>query len=266
MRDSNDNPILQSTNLSARFRPGCGLGDPDAGCTFRVRRHFGELTYAENGTDPVATFSAEDADADGDSIVWGLDGVDKDDFEIDGGVLTFKNTPNFEKPTDRDEDTVAAGDQGKGDNVYKVTVEASGGKQEVEVTVTDVDEAGSVSFDQPQPQATRALTASVKDDDTPLEDSKWQWSRGPGVDGPWTDIQGQANRSRKPVAADVGSYLRATVTYTDKHGAQTVSGVTDNPVEARTLANASPKFGEIDAISVNENVGGNIGDPDSGHG
>ena len=223
-----------------------------------------KVSYAENGTDAVATFSAEDEDADAGDIEWSLSGVDKGDFEIDGGELTFKKSPNFEKPTDRDEDTVAAGDQGKGDNVYKVTVVATGdtkAEQEVGVTVTDEDEAGSVSFDQPQPQATRALTASVKDDDTPLEDSKWQWSRGPGVDGPWTDIQGQANRSRKPVAADIGSYLRATVTYTDTHGAQTASGVTDNPVETRTLANAAPKFGEIDAIPVNENVGGNIGDP-----
>ena len=52
----------------------------------------------------------------------------------DGGVLTFKDkSPNFESPTDADEDTAASGDQGKGDNVYKVTVEASGGtKSDVE--------------------------------------------------------------------------------------------------------------------------------------
>ena len=123
-------------------------------------------------------------------------------------------------------------------------------------------------FSQPQPQATRArdLMATLKDEDAPLDKdedapSKWQWWRGPSNTGPWTEIQGQTNRSRQPVAADVGNYLRATVTYTDKHGSQTAEGVTDNPVEARTLANAAPSFAEIDPINVNENVGGNIGDP-----
>ena len=43
----------------------------------------GEMTiiYPENGTDPVATFSATDQD--GDAIVWSLDGRDAGDFTID---------------------------------------------------------------------------------------------------------------------------------------------------------------------------------------
>ena len=119
-----------------------------------------ECTYPENGTGPVATFAATDAD--GDEIDWDLDGIDKGIFKIDGGVLTFDKSPNFEGAKDGDEKPDEAGDQGKGDNVYKVTVKASGGSKAVEVTVTDVDEAGSVTFDQPQPQATRGLTASFK--------------------------------------------------------------------------------------------------------
>ena len=218
-----------------------------------------EYDYPENGTDPVATFSASDAD--GDAIEWDLGGVDADDFEIDGGVLTFEESPDFEKPTDRDEDTVAAGAQGEGDNVYQVTVEASGGELEVSVTVTNLNELGKVTFDQPQPQATRDLTASFKDEDG--DDSPaWQWSRGASVDGPWTDIAGAMTAARRPTTADVGSYLRVTVTYTDSFGSQTVSGVTANAVEARTLSNAVPKFPDkVDPISVNENVTGAVGDP-----
>ena len=67
--------------------------------------------------------------------------------------------------------------------------------------------------------------------------------------------------SRSPTADDVGSYLRATVSYTDKFDDQTASGATDNLVEERTLANTVPSFGEIDAIPVDENVKVNIGDP-----
>ena len=41
-------------------------------------------------------------------------------------------------------------------------------------------------------------------------------------------------------------YLRATVTYSDAHGDQEVSGVTDRPVEDRTLSNAAPSFDDLD--------------------
>ena len=39
-------------------------------------------------------------------------------------MLTFNAVLDYENPTDRDEDPDTAGDQGKGDNVYKVTVKA----------------------------------------------------------------------------------------------------------------------------------------------
>ena len=217
-----------------------------------------EFSYAENGTDPVATFSATDAD--GDEIEWSLSGVDKDDFSIEGGVLAFKSPPDYEGATDRDEDGDSAGDQGKGDNVYKITVEASGGSQAVEVTVTNVNEDGMVEFTQPQPQVSREIVASFDDDDGD-KDPTWQWSMGPSMEGPWTDIAGQTKANRNPTEDEIGSYLRATVSYTDSFGAQTASGVTENPVEARTLANAMPDFGDIDPIPVNENMVGAIGDP-----
>ena len=54
------------------------------------------VDYAENGTGPVATFAASDQD--GDAIEWSLTGADAEDFSIDGGVLAFKKSPNFEIP------------------------------------------------------------------------------------------------------------------------------------------------------------------------
>ena len=163
-----------------------------------------EYDYPENGEDAVATFSASDPDADADDIDWDLGGVDADDFEIDGGVLTFNESPDFEKPSDRDEDTESAGDQGKGDNVYQVTVEASGGELEVAVTVTNLDELGKVTFDQPQPQATRDLTASFTDEDGD-EGPSWQWSRGASMEGPLDGHRGSHDgEARNPTTADVG--------------------------------------------------------------
>ena len=221
--------------------------------------------YAEDREDAVATFTATDPDADAGDIEWSVSGVDAEFFEIsDDGVLTFKDQPNFEDAKDKDEDTTAAGPQGEGDNVYQVTVVASGGEVDVSVTVTDVDEPGKVTFTQPQPQATRSLEAKGPGDpDGGVDEISWQWSRSESMDGPWADIQGATSAKRNPTTEDIGHYLQATVTYVDVHGDQSVSGVTSNAVEPRTLANAAPEFDEdeIDVISVPENKSGNIGEP-----
>ena len=57
--------------------------------------------YDEKGTGPVKTFIAPDPEGHG--IEWSIRGLDAADFEINSnGVLTFKNSPNFEDPTDRE--------------------------------------------------------------------------------------------------------------------------------------------------------------------
>ena len=201
-------------------------------------------SYAENGTAAVATFTATDQD--GDAIVWTLTGDtnDKEDFTITNGVLAFKSSPNFESPDDADIN-----------NVYKVTVSASGGTLDVTVTVTNVDEAGVVTLDKPQPQAGRTLTASLTDADKGVSGDKWQWSRGASVTGPWFTIQNATGQARPPTADDVNSYLRATVTYTDVFGSgKTASAVSANAVEARTVANSAPKFTDEDADTQNIEV------------
>ena len=91
------------------------------------------INYAENGIETVATYTA--ADPEGDTTVdWTLGGADYDDFSIsNGGVLTFKTSPNYEAPADAD-----------GNSVYQVTIKASDGAKtgnlEVTVTVTNVNE------------------------------------------------------------------------------------------------------------------------------
>ena len=91
----------------------------------------GSVDYAENGTDAVATYTAAGPDAA--SASWSLSGADEDAFDITGGELTFKSSPDFEAPGSAD-----------GDNVYTVTVEADDGTytamRPVTVTVTN-DEA-----------------------------------------------------------------------------------------------------------------------------
>ena len=229
-----------------------------------------EFSYNEDRKDAVATFSASDPDADADDIEWDLEGVDAADFEIEGGVLTFKKQPNYESPTDRDEDLDTSVADAAGDNKYQITVLASGGKQAVEVEVVNVNEDGSVSFTQLQAQATRSLVASYSDADN-AEKPSWQWSRGDSAEGPWMDLDGATSSDRTPSEDDdVGKWLRATVSYTDSFGAQTASGVI-GPVVSETLSNAPPSFSAQDDDDVTdgvqvkrskgENSKGNIGEP-----
>ena len=193
------------------------------------------VRYAENGTDPVASFTAFDEA--GHVITWSVNGRDDDLFTIDDGVLAFRQPPNYEDPQSAVESTLLSTR-----NVYRVTVEAAGGTRSVTVTVTDVDDVGTASIDRPQPQVSRPLSASLSDEDDMVDDQTWEWARS--RDGStWTDIEGAISPLRSPTLADVGMYLRATVAYADKFGdGKTVSAVSANRVEATTLANTAPSF------------------------
>ena len=119
---------------------------------------------------------------------------------------------------------------------------------DVAVAVTDVDEAGTASMDRPQPQVERPFGASLSEEDRGLTDERWQWSRS--EDGTtWTDIEGATSPRRSPTSGDVGIYLRATVTYSDRFGSgNTASAVSANRVEAKTLSNSVPSFAGHDEV------------------
>ena len=55
------------------------------------------IQYPENDTGAVATYTA--VDPEGAAVKWSLAGLDAGDFSIDGGVLAFKKSPNYEKAT-----------------------------------------------------------------------------------------------------------------------------------------------------------------------
>jgi hypothetical protein len=192
------------------------------------------VEYAENGTGPVQTFTATDAD--GDPIVWSLGGADAELFTIEGGVLAFKKSPDYE----------SAKDQGS-DNTYNVTIRASGGTTDVAVTVTNVDETGTVGLSDLQPQGGESLTATISDEDADsLDQVRWQWSKSMAEDGGWEDISGATSPTYTPKTGDIDYFLRATATYSDGlgEGRDSASGVTAFAVEERPVANARPVFAD----------------------
>ena len=161
--------------------------------------------YAENGTAPVATFTAVDPERK--AIEWSVTGTDAEDFTIVGGVLRFKESPNFE----------AAGR----DNTYEVTVNASDGTnddtddtKEVTIEVTNVDEPGTVTLSILQPQVGVELTATLSDSDVVSGTPTWMWFRGSSA------IANATNAAYTPVTGDVGSKLKAKATYKDAEDAE----------------------------------------------
>ena len=238
-------------------------------------------TYVEHNTGMVYDFHARSTS--GSRIVtWGFVTEDITDttenevaiypdhgkFHIDqeSGVLTFKDTPDFEMPVDAD-----------GDNEYKVMVKAeidttSGKKSDTQgviITVTNKEELGAVTLNNLQPQVMVLMSATLEDADGAVSGASWQWYTATSRNGGNYDIiEGATGDSYRPTESDIGKYLRATVRYIDGHSAEvdTTAGESMYPVRVRpTGDNSAPVFaeGEIANRNIDENVpvGTNVGPP-----
>ena len=119
----------------------------------------GSISYVENGTASVDTYTATDPE--GETITWSVAGDDADDFAITNGVLRFSTAPDYESPADTG-----------GNNVYQVTVQAFDGTHTVQlsvtVTVTNVDEDGVLTLP-PRPLVNVAFPATLSDPDGPAD-------------------------------------------------------------------------------------------------
>ena len=74
------------------------------------------VDYAENGTDPVGTYMADDPDA-GDSVTWSLSGADAASFTIsEDGILSFAAAPAIEEESSDANGEDANGDDANGDD------------------------------------------------------------------------------------------------------------------------------------------------------
>ena len=143
------------------------------------------VEYAENRADAVATYTATDPEDDRASprkpLNWTLTGNDEGFMSIEGGTLTFKVPPDFEDARVQNSD-----------NVYDVTVVVTDSDDQtdtrfVTVTVTNVEEPGTVTLSAQEPQEEIPLTATLSDpDNVTTASDKWQWARSrPGrADGP----------------------------------------------------------------------------------
>ena len=252
-----------------------------------------DVSYAEikddaPNTDAVATYVGTDPE--GASISWDLRGADASFFTINGGVLQFVNSPDFEDPKSRSGDNTATPDAegiapdgtGTADNIYSVVIRAIASRTSgdtgpaetvdttVTVTVTDVDEDGEVVISSLQPEIAILIMASLTDPDGDVNGLSWQWEVSKvaanvldiNEDDHWGDAPGTASiESYTPGdTATVGRYLRVTASYTDGESdvgddPKMARMMSANPVQAEGLGatNQSPDFvGEKVELSVAE--------------
>jgi hypothetical protein len=146
--------------------------------------------------------------------------------------------------------TVAAAPQGAGETI------AIG----VRIAIVNVDDPGVVTLSTMEPLLGEALTAQLEDQDAGVRDQRWQWRRK-APDGAWTAIAGATAASYSPIAADVGNYLQARVTYSDEHGSQQAESEQTHAVNlapsrrARMLELALTGFGRSVATSAVDLIG-----------
>ena len=191
----------------------------------------------------IATYGKTDEDVNDGSIVGAtltanasqvklsLGGEDADDFVLgdpDAATgareLTFKNSPDFESPTDANMD-----------NAYKVTIIATDkkglqGTRDVTVSVNNLDEVGKVTLSTIQPGIGQPVTATLSDKDGGVSGARWQWHSANVEAGPYAPIHQATSATYTPketvpdnpatdineaVTGDEGLYLRVTVTYRD---------------------------------------------------
>ena len=229
------------------------------------------ISYAENGTGPVLTYTSMDPEGMG--IDWSLTGPDAGSFTISGGALKFMDPPDYESPKDVARavgidfnGNVSIEDPGEDaamamDNEYEVVVmaterRASGNagpakssSTAVKVMVMNVNETGAVTMQWRQPEVGTQISALVTDPDVTatatatLTVSVWQWDVSKVQVPSITDVNhweeagtGSDMQEYTPAESDKGKFLRITATYAVVEGAQTMEAMaqmmSDNRVRA----------------------------------
>ena len=222
---------------------------------------FSERTAARSVSENTATETSfgtpvTASDANSDTLTYTLGGADADSFGIvaASGQLRTKDPLDYESRSSY-QVTVTAADPSNASDIIDVTI-----------TVSNVDEYGTVKLSSLQPQVGTALTATLTDPDGVPSSVAWQWGKSTAASGPFTNVSSGADPATyTPVTADLNMYLRTTATYTDPQGSgKTASVVSYNPVQAAAAINSAPVFSEETATrSVGENaeIGANVGTP-----
>ena len=197
----------------------------------------GQRSLAENtatGTRIGSPVSASDPQ--GDALTYSLGGRDADLFDVvpTSGQLVTKEPLDYE--TRSRYSVVVSVHDGKDFNGNEdAGIDAT---MNVTISLTNLDEAGEVSFSSDHPHIGTPLSAGVSDPDGGVSVLKWKWERS-ADGGAWSLIEAATSTSYTPAEDDRGRYLRATASYADGHG----TGKSANAVSASAVVvNTAPRF------------------------
>ena len=194
-------PRARATNRAPSFEEGSS-----------ATRSVAENSAAGTAVgDPITATDRED-----DDIAYSLTGGDTELFDINKstGQLSVAEgvSLDFESKSTYSVTARAMDDGGRLDNIT------------VSIRVTDVDEEGMIDVSAEAPELGSELTAAVMDPDGDVTSISWQWERSEDQ-MTWTSIEGATSASYTPETADEGQYLRATVAYTDRNGANKMAAM-----------------------------------------
>ena len=181
------------------------------------------IHYDENGMGAVRDFDSTDPEGSG--IEWNVRGVDAADFDISSaGVLTFRESPDYENPTDRGlnlnpgaelgtpDFVIADGEFAPDDNNYQITVSATEMSAALPAKRTDMaltvivenaDDTGEVTLQWLQPEVDTEIEATLTDPDGGITGtSVWTWYTSKvadpevGTDFHWNDYRQDSHRPK----------------------------------------------------------------------
>ena len=208
----------------------------------------------------VYTYMATDEEGDAETLKWSLSGRDAGKFAIgnrngngngvrDRGKLSFRESPDYEDPTDSGRD-----------NVYNLTVTVTdrGGNtatRDVTVTVTNEDEEGWFTLSSLNPRVGVKITPDLTDPDGHITNETWTWELA--------SIPQSPSPTYTPKNANVNDTLRVRVEYDDGTGGRKCLPSNNcntymdvGAIDIKKLeANQSPRFSNTDRKrTVQENA------------
>ena len=147
-----------------------------------------------------------------------------------GRRIHFIDPPSYEDPQDANRD-----------NVYEVTIrvvdgDGLSGEKSVRVTVTNVDETGTLTLSPEQPDAGSPVEATVSDPDSPdgVIVTNWKWAKSPTTVESFGDAMLVPEATMYKYMGVQGDFLWAMVEYRDG------ASVEDDPVTVLDERNDNP--------------------------
>ena len=127
------------------------------------------------------------------------------------------------------------------------------------------DDDGTVTLSPSRLAVGETVTARLTDPDGNVRSVTWQWSSSSdGVSG-WSDIAGATAATYRPVALDIGVFLRATASYDDGDGTgksaerASTTAVAEDDDGSVTLSTVRPQLGDAITATVTDPDGGVTG-------